>query len=135
MKQENKELLKDLCSRLPYNVAIDCRDEDSWFTCYLTTDILNEIQNNTYHWEYKPYLFPISTLTEEQRREISKLIIDVDTNYPPYGKINTEGCDNLFICVTKESVVFMDYCFTHHLDVNGLIEKGLAIDATGKNIY
>lgn len=49
MTQEEKDLLlKDICARLPYNIAIDCRDEDSRFTCYLTTDILREIQNNTY---------------------------------------------------------------------------------------
>ena len=46
-----------------------------------------------------------------------------------------KGCDNLFICSVKQSNALINYCLTNHLDINSLIEKGLAIDATGKNIY
>jgi hypothetical protein len=30
---------------------------------------------------------------------------------------------------------YMEWCYKNHLDVNGLIPKGLAIDATGLNVY
>lgn len=30
---------------------------------------------------------------------------------------------------------YVDWCYKHHIDINGLIEKGLAIDATGLGIY
>ena len=127
MKQEYKELLlKDLCGRLPYNVAIDCRDEDSRFTCYLTTDILNEIQNNTYHWEYKPYLFPLSTLTEEL-----KTFIRWKLTLPFYETFDEESLEDLL----NNNIQVVNFCYENHIDINGLIEKGLAIDATGKNIY
>ena len=112
MTQEHKELLlKDLSARFPYNVAIDCRDEDSRFTCYLTTDILKEIQNNTCYWNYKPYLFPMSSMTEEQRKE--------------YG---------LVLC-GELSINQYDWLNAHHFDYRGLIPMGLANDATGLNIY
>lgn len=64
MTQEQKELLlKDLCGRLPYDVAINCKNDDSNYICYLTTDIINELKYNREYYEYKPYLFPLSSMT------------------------------------------------------------------------
>lgn len=127
MKQEYKELLlKDLCGRLPYNVAIDCRDEDSKFTCYLTTDILREIQNNTYHSEYKPYLFPLSSMTDKL-----KTFIRWKLTLPFYETFDEESLEDLL----NNNIQVVNFCYENHIDINGLIEKGLAIDATGKNIY
>lgn len=85
--------------------------------------------------DFKPYLFPLSSLTEEQRNYISKLLIDTQNEFPPYGELNTKGCDNLFVCSVKQTNVLINYCLANHLDINGLIEKGLAIDATELNIY
>ena len=119
MTQEEKDLLfKDFCGRLPYGVAIDCRDEDSRFTCYLTTDILREIQNNTCYWEYKPYIFPLSSMTEELKEEHKDL---VENQY------HFDANGNMF--------TLQDFYCKYHLDYRGLIPMGLAIDATGLNIY
>ena len=119
MTQEEKELLLvDLSARFPYNVAIDCRSEDSRFTCYLTTDMLREIQNNTCYWEYKPFLFPFSSMTEEQSKIYHELI---------GGMFGTSTLINF--------EVLEDFFHKNHLDYKGLIEKGLAINATGLNIY
>ena len=83
----------------------------------------------------KPYLFPLSSLTEEQRNNICELLLDTQKKFSPYGEINTKGCDNLFISSVKQSNALINYCLTNHLDINGLIEEGLAIDVTGLNIY
>ena len=149
MTQEDKELLlKDLCARLPYGVKC-CIYNFGENTIRIKEDILWSVQGDNiltlkscvekgeaymYH-QIKPYLFPLSSLTEEQRNDISKLLIDTQNTFSPYGEINTKGCDNLFICSVKQSNALINYCLMHHLDVNGLIEKGLAIDATGLNIY
>ena len=68
-------------------------------------------------YEYvKPYLFPLSSMTEEQEKEYNNL------NYYELG------------CF-PHSEEALDYLTKNHFDYRGLIEKGLAIDATGKNIY
>jgi hypothetical protein len=118
MKKEDRELLlRDLSARFPYNVALDCRDEVSRFTCYLTSDMLREIQNNTYYWEYKPYLYPLSSMTEEQKRE--------------YQYIKERWMYDSSYSISDS----IDWLNKNHFDYRGLIEKGLAIDATGLNIY
>ena len=152
MTQEDKILLiKDLSSRLPYAVHVqhtsgfsgvlydismhhkyDKNDNIYDIICY--TDFFGDGDSITIE-HFKPYLFPLSSLTEEQRNNISKLLISTQNEFSPYGELNMKGCDNLFICVVKQSNALINYCLTNHLDINGLIEKGLAIDATGKNIY
>ena len=142
MKQENKELLlRDLCARLPYGVKVKLGDNPNIFdleyrikfaVMYGDSDKLEDILDII---NIKPYLFPLSSLTEEQRNNISKLLIDTQNEFSPYGEINMKGCDNLFICSVKQSNALINYCLTNHLDINGLIEKGLALDATGLNIY
>lgn len=118
MTQEEKQLLLvDLSSRFPYSVAVDCRDENSRITCYLTTDILREIQNNTCYWEYKPYLFPISSMTEEQKQE--------------YQYITERWMYDSSYSISDS----IDWLNKNHFDYRGLIEKGLAIDCTNLNVY
>lgn len=115
MTSNDKQLLLvDLSARLPYNIALDCRSEDSRFTCYLTTDMLREIQNNRCYWEYKPYLFPLSSMTEEQKKEEYEIC-----------KYYLNGYESKLI----------DFYHKNHLDYRGLISMGLANDATGLNIY
>ena len=134
-------LLRDLSARLPYGVEVKY---DNSICEVLAIDTYNE---EVTIWKssgnspkiklekVKPFLFPISSLTEEQRNNISKLLIDTQNEFPPYGELNMKGCDNLFICSVKQSNTLINYCLTNHLDINGLIEEGLAIDATGLNIY
>ena len=112
-REERQLFLIDLSARFPYNVAVDCRSEESRFTCYLTSDMLREIQNNTCYWEYKTYLFPMSSMTREQKIMICALQ-DMGPSY--YHRI-------------------IDHYNEWHLDYRGLIPKGLALDATGLNVY
>ena len=125
MTQENKELLfKDLCARLPYNVIcqVEFKENGKYnskvmllsgiFTdeAYFTTK-----GGSIYSNEYKPYLFPISRMTEEEKLMYEGLMIGTDN--VPY------------------MLDVIDWLNSHHFDYRGLIEKGLAIDATGLNIY
>lgn len=124
MTQENKELLlKDLCARLPYGVEVEyghtnCEvllidkynEELTIRKCPGYTPVV-KLEN------CKPYLFPLSSMTEEQKKEQ----------------------EAHFTCIKHDMSFsicrYMEWCYKNHLDVNGLIPKGLAIDATGKNIY
>ena len=69
MTREEKQLLfKDLCGRLPYGVVVRCTDSDTDYKCFLTTDILHEIQNGYEYYDYRPYLRPMSSMTEEEKK-------------------------------------------------------------------
>ena len=122
MTQENKELLlKDLCARLPYGVKIKLIrwdiDEGMYINTTLEPDdierLLNVEEDDT---EIKPYLFPLSSMTEEQEKE--------------YNDLN---CYELGCFPHTEDA--LDYLIKNHFDFRCLIPKGLAIDATGLNIY
>ena len=67
-------------------------------------------------------------MTEDQKREYNSLRDFVPTYHYEYGDIveDTELYDN------RDSI---DYLIANHFDYRGLIPKGLAIDATGLNIY
>ena len=140
MTQEDKELLiKDLCARLPYNVIcqVEFKENGKYkskvmllsgiFTdeAYFTTK-----DGSIYSNEYKPYLFPLSSMTKEQKKYISnkwgineEFYFEIDPNWGEY-----------FIEL-GDMIDFIDWLNKNHFDYRGLIEKGLAIDATGLNIY
>lgn len=119
MTQEDKDLLlKDLCARLPYGVMAkfgdsnpskitsitQCIDSDSWLVeSEDESDGMCCPINNV-----KPYLFPLSNMTEEQIKEYMTI---------PSGYRT------------------IDWFNKNHFDYRCLIENGSAIDATGKNIY
>ena len=143
MKQENKQLLLvDLCARLPYGVKMnhiaDVKHQPDTLIG-IAKDMITLQSSAGYSSVdvdgYKPYLFPLTNLTEKQRNDISKLLIATRNEFSPYGKINMVGCDNLFISSVKQADALIKYCITHHFDINGLIDKGLAIDCTNLNIY
>ena len=139
MTQEDKQLLlKDLCARLPYNVKCTyydkCVDEEDEGT-------ITGMQNGTYFVidggcidveNVKPYLFPLSSMTEEQENEWDNLHLN------PLGAI-LEGKFNRkeehMQLLSKSMSDPIQWCYKNHFDCNGLIPLGLAIDATGKNIY
>ena len=147
MTQEDKELLlRDISARLPYGIRYRhfAWDNERGEECISAK--IYSISPDGYVRNYcddesesidnvRPYLFPLSSLTEEQRNTISQLLLDTQIEFPPYGELNTKGCDNLFVCSIKQANVLINYCLANHLDINGLIEKGLALDATGLNIY
>ena len=137
MTQEDKELLtKDLCARLPYGVKVEYKNEI--FDVEHVSPMYEEVKLDTYEtWtidvsDIKPYLFPLSrlnSLTDEQKKTL-KVLCDW----------NDEEADAQSILVLYQKHFVMksdviDWLHKNHFDYRGLIEKGLAIDATGLNIY
>lgn len=119
MTQEDKELLlKDICARLPYGVIIQIKD---WtvLDAELKIGHINRLQINDV--ELKPYLFPMSSMTDEQ-----KVI---------YGDLCYSVIQSLANNMQSELNELINWLNAHHFDYRGLIEKGLAIDATNLNIY
>lgn len=156
MTQENKELLlQDLCARLPYGVVIQekCVEYDETFLPNKEVDRLinidahaNSLMTNSgslyYLDEVKPYLFPLSSMTEEQRIELYKVLgWGYESHYhlsKEWGDFN-DSIDNndLFLPASWVSDLNKMYNWFNkkHFDYRGLIPMGLAIDATGLNIY
>lgn len=119
--QEKDLLLKDLCARLPYGVKIktptDCWTSEEG-TCELKEifrgdDGLFRIGDVGALIEYsKPYLFPLSSMTEEQEYQYREVIANSLNHYEVYDWLNK-----------------------NHFDYRNLIDKNLAIDCTNLNIY
>lgn len=131
MKQEEKELLlKDLCARLPYGVMLKT---DNVFPQKLEGISFDKdtfvvwVSDGGFTLDYmdcKPYLFPLSSLTEEQKEELNDELIELELK-----ALNDE-----ISCI--EAVKFeIDFYLKNHLDYRGLIPMGLANDATNLNIY
>ena len=129
MTQESKELLlKDLCARLPYGVCYkhftwdDERGEECIAAKIYSINSDGYVKNcyddeTVYINNVHPYLFPLSSMTDEQKDEYQ--YITERWMYDPTYSISDS----------------IDWLNKNHFDYRGLIEKGLAIDATGKNIY
>lgn len=152
MKLEDKELLlKDLCARIHYNVVGKCEIDASYDTPFdtiyqthkfdaivyglkedllLVTPLIKDSDEQTFAEEevadgvsildFKPYLFPLSSMTEEQKMFLRCQNWCI--------AINTSG-------TVETTIEGFDWLSKNHFDYRGLIEKGLAIDATGLNIY
>ena len=136
MTQKEKELLlKDLCARLPYHVKCQMEDDfiinDSQLYDYILSEKHIELFRNHKGFYIKPYLRPMSSITEEERKEIGDLI--KENRSSPYGIINNKGIDNLLFSVSVTSSFLIDWLNAHHFDYRELIEKGLAIAVTKEN--
>ena len=126
MTQEQKELLlKDLYSRLSHGVRCEVVKRNTSGEMLfirngsgaleLTVNNVKELVTNNMY-EIKPYLFPLSSMTEEQWKELKLTMIYT------FGTL----------CYTLKTY---DYFYKNHIDIRGLILMGLAIDATNLNIY
>lgn len=151
MKKEDKELLlRDLCSRLPYGVKALCTE--------INTKKVYEVEGVcVYHKDVPivhlrgqglinmpimyvgPYLFPLSSLTSAQVGRIQDIMgCNVPWNisnglldWSVGGSVESE----MFELRVEQIEQLIDFFNSNHIDYLGLIEKSLAIDATGLNIY
>lgn len=115
--KHKKLLLKDICARLPYGVKGNFQNSNDRLLRSITITYGNLKPNGmVMTGDIKPYLFPLSSMTEEQKDEFDRLYT----------------YDALIIEPQWELI---DFCNKHNLDYRGLIPMGLAIDATELNIY
>ena len=125
-EKEYDLLMKDLCGRLPYGVKVLYKGWDSNHGCEFTTveDLIGIDDRFIYTlWrgerdkhsiveplsitDYKPYLRPLSSMTEEEEKQFQ----DVNMYELPYM---VEG---------------IEWLKAHHFDYRGLINDGLALEA------
>ena len=135
MTQEEKSLLlQDLCVRLPYNLYVSVEEfnapkneaitegfignylKDNRCNDYDVDGILNELADDCIN--VKPYLRPMSSMTEEERKEYNDIV---------------KNTIDFYNCPKSEEICFfitpIDWLNAHHFDYRGLIEKGLALKA------
>ena len=138
MTQENKELLlKDLCARLPYGTLVYAQNANDWYDDEISTQVLSDAINEDY--VIKPYLFPLSSMTDEMLEKLNAngffKYRDTIANVS-HLESNSGISEEIYTYVDIECISFLtEFFHSHHIDYRGLIEKGLAIDATGLNIY
>ena len=126
MEERDKELLlKDLCARLPYGVI--CKFTDTFDGCEVDnvlhpddiTDMFRHRSHCDSRIDVKPYLRPMSSMTEEEKVE--------------YG----DRCYYTLNCIYKNQQYYFNQLFdwlnAHHFDYRGLIDRGLAIEVTDDN--
>lgn len=136
MTQENKDLLlKDLCARLPYFTKVQIKNEIVVLDSICDDDgyhfnFIGEDREGVNIEEIKPYLFPISSITEEQWKEITD--IQIKESLKSIDSNNDYMFNPLFSIGDLKT---LDWCYVNHIDYRGLIPMGLALDATGLNIY
>lgn len=132
MNQTSKELLiKDLCARLPYGVKASTKVGGNIKISFMGEDTIIGEDGDSYDVSFiTPYLFPMSSMTEEQKKYITDRwgindYFDFEIN-PDWGEYFVELGD---------TIDFINWLNKNHFDYRGLIEKDLALDATGLNIY
>lgn len=149
MTREDKELLlKDICARIPYGVKFACGKN-----VYLAKG-LDLIVTDEGDWEYavtaksitpieidfiKPYLFPLSSMTDEMMEELNVIgFFKYNDTIANVSHLESKCgiSEEIYTYLDIECISYLiEFFHKHHIDYKGLIERGLALDATGLNIY
>lgn len=127
MTQEQKELiLKDLCARLPYNVWVSYKTkyDDIERATILNGNYVRDIIEGASSWiDFKPYLRPMSSMTEEERKEYTSYCFE----QPFLQKGKTPNLGSVPMCI--------DWLNKNMFDFRGLIPKDLALSTDEFNPY
>ena len=133
-QEEKKLLLNDICTRLPYGLKCQIQEDEDIYIGTLCkievddknghlldfTEPISGLNCQVYLSEIKPYLFPFSSMTKEQTIEYC----DLQAKFLYSSQYPVTDSYELFEWLNKNCI-----------DYRGLIEKGLAINATGLEIY
>lgn len=130
MTQEDKQLLlQDLCARLPYGVIVEIKSygqetQKPWFG-ELSCKDLDCFLHDVAYKSIKPYLRPLSSMTEEEKHQLSQ--------YACIGEdLNGEFIDEV---QRKDCAAYIDWLNKNMFDYRGLIPKGIAISTEEFNPY
>lgn len=135
-------LLKDLSARMPYRLKCNVGEEMPYTLNRIEVDDLNGhlldfietkdgLDMQVYLSEVKPYLYPLSSMTEEQCEEFRQVSgLDTDLDSIKQGQVSLIG--DIDIDCLYDAI---DWFNKNHFDYRELIPLGLAINATGLGIY
>lgn len=153
--KDKQLLLKDLTGRLPYNVIVQVNDGlkgtyDSQLVQVFcdrvscSVNVRNPLEKCICIDSVKPYLRPLSSMTEEEREDFWKNVLDIDWRELEFDEEPDEvpfpftendcGFYLDFIYLADLFAVF-DWLNEHKFDYRGLIPKGLAISTEVFNPY
>ena len=148
MEKETKKFINDLNNRLMYGLKcliyrtddmgvgwrlakyngmciIDEKYYEFYFDDLLSIDSINKI---------KPYLFPFDSITDDQLQDFYYRFIENELDFEDF-KEYWKNYKNKLLASISDTKEVMEWFYERHIDINGLINKGLAIDATDKDIY
>lgn len=138
MTQEEKQiLLKDLCPRLPYftiaYVTYKKGSKTMEGNYLVTTDDIDMLYESAEaiekaHCTIKPYLRPMSSMTEEERKEVNELL-GYRKTINGFGDIKVAGWNgDTFVDISVINKYY-NWLNERHFDYHRLIEKELALEA------
>ena len=127
MTQKDKDLLlRDLSAGLPYGFIVHryCDNVDIKIN---TIDDFSHFLEYSEGEDFKPYLRPMSSMTEEEKRDFPfpYYFEWIDSNFSLL-------CSNDEVCASigfSEMYEIMDWLNAHYFDYRGLIPMGLALEA------
>lgn len=154
MTQENKQLLLvDLCGRLPYGVIVDYKENefeiphwkittiypntfDGWIGYDKRVGAGSESGSRPFNiGEVKPYLRPMSSMTEEEKNEFA-LTVSPQGSAIYYNEYIGIPLSHLAQEIPYKYLAnVLDWLNAHHFDYRGLIPKGLALSTEVFNPY
>lgn len=144
MTQEDKQLLlQELCAMLPYGIMVDRLGVPHKVLSIKTDSIeidRGEYMPASYYLdEVKPYLRPMSSMTEEEAKYLSVLygledILSIKITDEYIEVVVDDGfCSTEIRTIWYDEIIssieIFDWLNAHCFDFRGMIEKGLAIEA------
>lgn len=137
MTQEEKDLvIKDLCGRLPYKVIVEIisygQETQKPWVGELSCKDLDCFLHDVAYKSIKPYLRPISNMTEEEKEELRDTYTWLYSEYP----FDDEDEDEEDVgCHPEPSAETYDWYNRKMFDYRGLIPKGQALSTEEYNPY